>query len=301
MKPKVALVKGGNRAENIDKSLRLLGDDIDLKGKNNLLIKVNFVSTSNQLAATHADAIRPLLRFLRERYNGKITIGEATNRSAFVGFERFGYLDLIKEFGIELVDLNKGTWELVELYDSGLRPIKLHFSKQIIDSDYRIVIGPAKTHDCVVVTLSIKNLAMGGLSNADGDKGKMHQGYPVQNLDIYLLAKAYPPQLSINDGYMGMEGNGPDLGGEPVDWKVAVSSCDPVAADSLTAQLMGFDISDIGYLWYCQKKGLGVSEIGEMNVLGANPKDCYQRFRPHSTFEAQKRWRDEGINKILNI
>ena len=30
MKPKVALVKGGNRAENIERSLRLLGDDINL-------------------------------------------------------------------------------------------------------------------------------------------------------------------------------------------------------------------------------------------------------------------------------
>ena len=64
---------------------------------------------------------------------------------------------------------------------------------------------------------------------------------------------------------------------------------------------MGFKITDAGYLWYCQKKGLGVSEINEMNIIGTNPKDCYRKFRPHSTFEAQKNWRDERINKILGI
>ena len=169
IKTRVALTRGGNRPQNIDTSLRLIGDEIDLKGKKNLLIKVNFVSTQNQLAATHVDAMRPLLQFLRERYDGKIIVGESASGSARAGYERFGYLNLVKEFGVELVDFNQGEWELVELYDSALHPMKLHFSRQVIDSDYRIVIGPAKTHNIVVVTLSIKNLAMGSLSNTHGD------------------------------------------------------------------------------------------------------------------------------------
>ncbi len=300
MKSKVALTRGGNRPQNIDTSLRLIEDEIDLKGKKNLLIKVNLTSTSNQLAATHVDAMRPLFQFLRERYDGKIIVGESASGSARAGYERFGYLNLVKEFGVELVDFNQGEWELVDLYDSALHPMKLHFSRQVIDSDYRIAIGPAKTHDSVVVTLSIKNLAMGSLSNTHGDKQKMHQGYPVHNLDLYLLAAAYPPHLSIIDGFIGMEGNGPVFG-DPVEWGVVVTSCDPVAADCLAAQLMGFQVSDIGYLWYCQRKGLGVSDMCDMDILGANPKDCYHRFQPHSTYEEQKHWRDGKISKILKI
>ena len=49
----------------------------------------------------------------------------------------------------------------MEVYDAGLHPIKLNFSRPLIESDYRIAIGPTKTHDFVGVTLSIKNLAMG--------------------------------------------------------------------------------------------------------------------------------------------
>jgi len=300
MKSKIALTRGGNRSQNIDAALRLIENEIDLEGKRNLFIKVNFVSTRNQLAATHVDSVRPLLKFLRERYDGKITIGESTLGLADAGYEKFGYLDLIKEYGVELVDLNESEWELIELYDSALRPMKLHFARQIIDSDYRIVIGPAKTHDTVVVTLSIKNLAMGGLSFTHGDKRRMHQGYPVHNLNLYLLAAACPPHLGIVDGFIGMDGNGP-VSGDPVEWGVAVASCDTVAADCLAAQLMGFEVSDIGYLWYCQRKGLGVGDMGDMDILGANPKDCYHRFQPHSTYEEQKHWRDGKISKILNI
>ncbi len=300
MKPKVALTRSGNRSQNIDAGLRLIEDEIDLKGKQDLFIKVNLVSTSKQLASTHVDAVRPLLRFLRERYHGKITIGESTLGPVSLGYERFGYLDLIKEFDVELVDLNNSDWELVQLYDSALRPMKLHFARQLINSDYLIVVGPAKTHDTVVVTLSIKNLTMGGLSYPHGDKQTMHQGYPAHNLNLYLLAQLCLPQLSIVDGFIGMEGNGP-VSGSPTEWGVTITSCDTVAADCLAAQLMGFEISDIGYLWYCQKKGLGVADLSKMDILGLDPSDCYHRFRPHSGYDEQKYWRDEKINLILKV
>jgi len=341
MKPKVALTKGGTRTQKIDRVLQLIRRDIDLKTKSNVFIKVNFVSTTNQLAATHVDAVRALLRFLREQYNGTITIGESTSVPAREGYARFGYRDLVKEFDVELVDLNEGEWVDVEIFDSGLNPIKVRFSKQVAESDFRIAIGPPKTHDSVIVTLSIKNLAMGSLfyrakagpiaslrsllkkgyslipsslrrsaristmrdiaaAYAGGDKRKVHQGYAVHNLNLYLLTKAYRPHLSVIDGHLGMEGDGPEAG-DPVQWGVALASRDPVAADCLAAQLMGFEISDIGYLLYCCRKGLGVSDIGEMEIAGADPKDCCRRFRPHPTLEAQKGWRDSRVSALLQI
>ena len=66
MRSKVALTKGGSRAENVEAALRLIESKIDLEHKSKVFIKVNFVSTDNQLAATHVGAVRALLRFLRE-------------------------------------------------------------------------------------------------------------------------------------------------------------------------------------------------------------------------------------------
>ena len=300
MKSNVALTGGSTRPKNIDAALHLIENDIDLTGKSDLLIKVNFVSTENQLAATHVDGVRTLLKFLRERYNGKITIGESTLGPARRGFERYGYLDLPKEFGVELIDLNDGEWEMLELYDSELRPMKVHFSRQLIESDYLISITPTKTHDFVVVTLSIKNVVMGGVSYKHDDKMKIHQGHPVMNLNLHLMASKCLPDLSIIDGYTGMEGEGPVMG-DPVDWGIAVASCDAVAADCLAAGLMGFNINDIGYLWYLQKTGYGVGDTSQMNILGENPEKYRRKYKPHSTYTVQKKWRDDRINKLLNI
>jgi uncharacterized protein (DUF362 family) len=299
MKPRVALTRGGSRAQNIDSALRLIKDDIKLKGKKNVLVKVNFTSRDNQLGATNAEAVRALLKFLREFYKGKIIIGESTNIPAEVRYERFGYKGLDKEFNVELVDLNLGQWEIVDLYDAELGNMKVHFSKTVVESDYRISIGPAKTHDVVGVTLSLKNIAM-ALRHAGGDKRKLRQGYAVHTLDLYLLAKYFPPQLSVIDGFVGMEGDGP-MTGDPVEWGVAVASTDPVAADCLAAQLMGFHISDIGYLWYLQEKKIGVCDVNEMEILGSTFKECYRRFRPHPLYSEQKEWRTEAVDKIVGV
>ena len=69
MKPKVALTAGDSRHDNIRKALDLINEDIDLTGKSDVFIKVNFVDVNNQVAATHVDGIRALLEFLRERYS----------------------------------------------------------------------------------------------------------------------------------------------------------------------------------------------------------------------------------------
>jgi uncharacterized protein (DUF362 family) len=82
---------------------------------------------------------------------------------------------------------------------------------------------------------------------------------------------------------------------------VYIASQDPVAADCLAAQLMGFKISEIGYLWYCIQKNLGASEIGRMEILGAEPQGCYHRFRLPPTYQAQKHWHDGRVSKLLGI
>jgi uncharacterized protein (DUF362 family) len=288
----------------------MIKDDIDLSKKANIFIKLNFVSASNQVAATHVDAVRALLEFIRARYNGKITIGESTEVPAKEAYKYFGYLDLVKDYEVQLMDLSEGEWVPVNLYDAALKTMRLRFSKQVAESDYRIVIGPPKTHNVVVTTLSIKNLAMGSLYckprlgmigiSDDCDKPKMHQGHPVHNLNLYLLARAFPPHLSVIDGYEGMDGDGP-VAGNTVKWGIAIASQDPVAADCLASHLMGFPITEIGYLWYCAQKGLGTGDISQMDIRGVNPQDCLHRFTPPPDYAAQKQWRDKKVAALIGL
>lgn len=335
MKSRVALIKGPDRYRNITQALECI--DIELP-PDGLLIKPNFVSTRNQLAATHVEAVRALLDFLKPHYGGSITIGEGAGLTdTFEGFHLFGYEPLIEEYGVRLIDLNRDRWVKVKVYDRNLASLELRLAKSAWESPYRISITPPKTHDVVIITLSLKNMIMGSLirdqrvgSNTlfhalsrltpswakgapllDGvkrevsttllrsDKAAMHQGYPAINLNLYTLAKHIAPHLSIIDGFLGMEGLGPD-DGEPVELQVAIASTDFLAADTVAAKLMGYDVDEIGYLYYCKLKGLGVGDLERIEIVGNAPlEDCIRPFRPHPAYRQQLQWQIENFERFL--
>jgi uncharacterized protein (DUF362 family) len=161
---RVALVRGDDRYTNVSQALERIADDIDLSNKQRVLVKPNFVLTHKPLAATHVDAVRAVLDFVRGRYDGALTIAEGpSSQPAAEGFSRYGYEPLVGEYDVALVDLNHDDSVPVDVYDWRLRALRLHLAQSVVDCDYRISVGPPKTHDEVIVTLSLKNMIMGSL------------------------------------------------------------------------------------------------------------------------------------------
>jgi uncharacterized protein (DUF362 family) len=162
----VALAREGTRYESVLAALESVSAWVGLGDARCVLIKPNCVSVSHQLAATHMDAIRAVLDFVRARYGGRIVIAEGAALSpTWEGFHGFGYDALAEAYGAELVDLNADEAVAVQVYDRRLRPIRVYLARTAVEADYRISVSPPKTHDCVIVTLSIKNIAMGALIN----------------------------------------------------------------------------------------------------------------------------------------
>lgn len=337
-KSKVALIKGDSRYDNIVKALSLIEDDVRLDGVKDILIKVNFVSTTCQLASTHVEGVRALLDFLCPRYDGPITIAEGSSSDTFAGYRNFGYLKLADEYGIQLIDLNRDDWVWVQVYDRHLHPMKLRAARSVIESDCRIAIGPPKTHDTVLVTLSLKNIVVGSMIRDVGrersssllhavgqlmptglkqspllaevktsvarslnrsDKFALHQGYPAMNLNLYTLAKIMAPHLSVIDGYVGMEGSGPSHG-DPVELGLAIASTDFLAADAVAVRIMGFDLDEIGYLYYCKLGGLGKADPEEIEILGnCTLEECIHPFKTHPTYKRQLEWQIPDVRRWL--
>ncbi len=162
----VALVRGEGRYENVTAALERIDDQVRLDGVRRVLVKPNFVSTDHQLAATHVDAIRAVLNFIRGRYDGSIVVAEgAALSSTGDGFRNFGYESLVEEYSIELLDINGDDTVPVQIYSRYLRPLTVQLARTVVEADYRISVAPSKTHDLVLVTLAIKNMAMGALVN----------------------------------------------------------------------------------------------------------------------------------------
>ena len=299
----VALTRSESHYEGVFKALELLSDYIvnDMKYARTIMIKPNFVSTHVQLAATHVDSVKALMDFIYE-YVGtrKILLAEGPALGSLeTGLRNFGYLKLAEEYDIEFFDLNMDTeYEVLEIYDRRLkRKVKVRVSKRALDADYRISICRPKTHDTVVVTLSIKNMVMGAVMG--GDKPKVHQGYLAINMNIAELAKYLMPHLSVIDGYIGMEGNGP-VSGTSKRWGIAIAGNKAVEVDAITAWLMGFNPKDVGYLYFLHKMGYGEIDPNKIRIIGERPDLFKTRFIPHRTIKAQLKW-IEGRERALEI
>lgn len=287
-KTKVAAVYGSSRRENILKALNLLRDEIAsrIKGKRKVVIKVNFVTTRNQLSATHVEAARAVLDFLKPIYKGKITIAEhASVGTTEEGFKNYGYYDLAKNYGVEFFNLAKDKFLPIEAYASGLGKLKAGASQTMLESDFLISVTPAKTHDVGIVTLSLKNAIMGSLENPP----LIHQGFKIFNLNLATLAQKIHPHLSIIDGFEGMGGDGP-LYGVPVKSKFAIVSLDFLAADTVASKIMGFDPEKIGYLHFCRKNNLGQGDLSKIEIVGASFDKLKVSYPKPPNYENQLRW-----------
>lgn len=295
---KVSLVHGNNRYGNVLKALELIEDEINarVKGKKRIVIKPNFVHTTNQKAATNVEVVKAILDTITKYTNKKITLAEGTfEKPTSQGWENYGYYKLAEDYDVEFVDLNEDDFEFFDICDSDFKPMKIRIAKTIVDSDYRISAAKMKTHDSVIVTLALKNMLVGSLVNDEkrDDKGMIHQGKKAINKTLFKLAKKIPPNLNVIDGFEAMEGNGPTQG-DMIRMNLAIASHDFLAADCLATNLMGFNPDGVGYLWYCKKAKLGDGDLDKMDIVGEKDYKKYiRKFKLHSTIKSQLKWRIE--------
>jgi len=300
---RVGIGFGDDRETATSKSLRYIADDFItvLNNAKRIALKPNLVQPSCADACTDSRVIRKLLLDFPEILEKEVIIVEGSSvGSTRSGFKRLGYEALAREFGFDLVDVNEDDSSDLTLYDTKRNRITARASNTLLDSDLRVSVCPAKTHDTVIATLSIKNCCVGALKGSD--KTLIHQGYPIANLNIALLARYLHPHFSIVDAFAPMEGDGP-TDGSCVRRGIVISGVDPVSVDSFTSRLMGFDPENIGYLHYCSLIGLGRLKREEIDPIG---DDCLRGFaplKPHSSFASQLGWifHDDFAYEALEI
>jgi uncharacterized protein (DUF362 family) len=288
----VVLEKSQGHLEGTLKALRLVEADIakGLDGKKRVIVKPNFVSTTKQLAVTPVDSVKAILQIITKHYDGEITLGEGSASGPLEdAINNFGYAPLIEEYGLKVIDFNKDKSIELEGVDSNLAPLKFNVSKTLHDCDYLVSAAVPKTHDTVVATLSIKNIVVGSLVTVS-EKQKIHQGFKAINLNIARFIRQRMPDLGVLDGFIGMEGEGPE-DGTPVPLHVAAASVNPVSLDAVMAKVMGFEPMDIGYLHHLDEWGVGIARLNEITVIGQPISEVAVKFKPHSTYRDQLNWK----------
>ena len=298
----VSLVKGENRRKNVAMALSAIDEQIlpALKTKRSVLIKTNFVSTTNQLASSHADAVHGILDYLESRFRGPVVIAEASAGDTMEAFESFGYPKLASERHVELLDLNReGRFRIVPLLDADLHAAPARFAARLLDPETFVICGAIlKTHNAMVATLAVKNMGLGaplhsppGVARPWNDKRIAHNALRQTHYNIFLAAQAMRPYwgAAVLDGFEGMEGEGP-MDGTAVPSRIAIASTDFVAADRVGIEAMGIDPAWVGYLRYCGDCGLGQYDLRQIEVRGPAVATVRRPYRLNPNVQQQLQW-----------
>jgi uncharacterized protein (DUF362 family) len=299
------LAAGEDRRKNITAAMKLIDREIaaKLKGKKSVVIKPNIVNTGRQLASTHVDALQGILDYLADRWKGPVFIAESSAGYTTEGYSNFNYQQAIddhKKQNVQLIDLNEeAEYEILYVLDGDLHITPTRLAKRLCDPDAFVISSAIlKTHNTVIATMNIKNMALGaplhykrGEAKRWNDKRNYHGGVRQTHYDIMLTAQRLRPNWGVGviDGFEGMEGNGPNSG-TPVAHRVAVASTDFVAADRIGAELMGIDPGALGYLEWCEKVGVGTWNRAAIAVRGEDPAKLQIKYRLHTDIDRMLQW-----------
>ena len=282
---KVSIANTNNRTEGVHEALGLIDDTVAIPDRP-VMVKPNFVTTTNQLASTHVDSTRVTLEYLSSKGVSKfvIAVGPAVG-TAESGFENYGYRSLSNDFDIEFLNLNTDDRIPVPAFDDQLEPQTLHMSKRLSES-YVVSVCPMKTHNNVVVTLGLKNVLVGTLSGKE-EKRKIHKGSKAINLTLAKMAQYVVPDLTVIDGTIGMQGNGP-IDGFEMPSNVVIAAHHGIAADVVGLRVMGYELENVGYLRYAMD--LRNLTIGDLDVVGSQIEDVRVSYADHENIAHQLTW-----------
>jgi uncharacterized protein (DUF362 family) len=273
----VAIVKGERGPDPVYKALDLIDYKSALTGYTRVLIKVNFITTMtwDTGATTDPLLVEAIIQKLKPLNIEVIVVeSDASMTNADKAFEATGMAEVCNRNGIKYLNLRHEEDKIKINIPNGtaLKDITI---PRIVKESAIISAAKMKTHTATKVTLGLKN--MFGLL-PDKMKFLYHaKGISDVIVDINTVVK---PQITIVDGFVAMEGNGP-TDGSPVKMDLVVAGRDVVATDATCARIMGIEPHEIKHIRTAHQKGLG--QIDDIEIIGSKPEDVKRSFKTASS------------------
>lgn len=237
-----------------------------------VVLKPNFLmpSAPDRAICTHPEILRAVARLARE--HGAATV-EATDSPGVGTASRCARrLGLASHEPFALFDADEG----VDVSPPGATFHRLRLIRRLLEADLVINLPKAKTHGQMAMTGAVKNGfgAVVGMEKAQWHfrAGKNPADFARLLLHIHGVIN---PRLSILDGVVGMEGNGPS-GGDPRPLGFLMAATDAHALDAVLARLWGLGARQVPTLAAALDAGLLPPPAG-IRVVGPPPEACRPR------------------------
>ncbi|MBW7957547.1 MAG: DUF362 domain-containing protein [Deltaproteobacteria bacterium] len=240
-----------------------------VKRSERILVKPNLLAAKPRDAAvtTHPEVVRAMLALIKEA-GAMPVIGDSPGfGSARAVAKKCGVLDIAEGMGVEIIEL--ATLVVAE-NPNGHTFRRLEVAKEAIECDGIVNLPKLKTHVQMHLTMAVKNLfgcVPGKL------KPQWHLSAGVESryfADMLLDLSLYlAPRLTVMDGVVAMQGNGPGSG-EPRELGLVFAGTDCVKMDSTAASILGASWRDVPILKAASKRGLECRPE-KVTVAGEDP------------------------------
>ena len=270
---RVAIANGERSLETVNKAIDLIPIQDALKDWERVLIKVNFITTKNWETGATTDPMVVEALIHRLRALGKEVIiveSDAQTTNADKAWVTSGMNEVGERLDVPFINM-RHVDEKIELDVPDGRVLKKIKVAKIATESAIISAAKLKTHMGTKVTLGLKNM-FGMLTTKF--KGKYH----VRGMDkvIHDINKTIPPQVTVIDGFIAMEGKGP-VNGKPVKMDTIIASVDPVAADTIASRIMGFEPEEIDHIKWSHESKIGTMD--DIEVVGDRVESVRRIFQ----------------------
>ena len=284
VRPKVAVVltRPETVLEDISRAMRLADYDAHLPKDVPTLLKINISwqhyypacsTTPWQLEGVIRELSGSGYEALTPTHNGTVVV------DAHAGAVANKHRQVEAKYGLDPVHLEDVEWVryepkaemsvLGDVYPDGIRIPEFLIGKNIVH------LPTMKTHVFTTITGAMKN-AFGGLLNF-----KRHYTHSVIHETLVDLLKIqmeiHPGVFAVVDGTFAGDGPGP----RAMRWhtkNVIVAGADQVAVDAVSARMMGFDPTSIGFIRLAHEAGLGCGDVESVEIVGEDISKIDWRF-----------------------
>lgn len=221
-----------------------------------VLVKPNFLSAQPPETAvtTHPAVVEAVLEIVRARTDA-VTLGDSPGLDDAQTVARAaGMTAFCGRLGVPVVDF-KDSVSVKTAEGATFRGLEV--AREVLDADVVINLPKLKTHGMMRLTAGVKNMFGGIVKVRKGQwhfrTGRNERMFAAMLVDLY---EVFRPAVTIVDGVVGMEGQGPGAGGDPRHVGLLIGGFDAHEIDWVCARLVGFEPESVPTLNVAIEKGL---------------------------------------------
>ncbi|AFZ25767.1 hypothetical protein Cylst_3638 [Cylindrospermum stagnale PCC 7417] len=272
-KPSVSLIRATSyEREALRESLETLLEPLGgigafVKKGDRVLLKPNLLTSSRPTkeCTTRPELVYAIAQMVIE-VGGKPFLGDSPAFGSAKGVATAnGYLPLLEELNLPIVEFHGQRYQTVSDNFNHLL-----LCKEAIEADVVINLPKVKSHMQLTLTLGVKNL-FGCVPGKMKAWWHMEAGKDANRFAEMLVetARTINPNLTILDGIIGHEGNGPS-GGEPRQLGVLAAASDVFALDRAMLEILQVPPAQVPTVAASQRLGI-CPELADIEFPNLSP------------------------------